>query len=113
MQFAHKGEKSRNGLASLDTGNLQQSTVADSVMLTPHDFTVSHENPLMAQTFKSKAPRAIDCLDSPSIAGDFSPTKAVNPLRLTGLELRAEEVDVVSPVHEATEGEQSPIAMNE
>jgi len=113
MQFAHKGDKSRNGLASLDTGNLQQSTVADSVMLTPHDFTVSHENPLMAQTFKSKAPRAIDCLDSPSIAGDFSPTKAVNPLRLTGLELRAEEVDVVSPVHEATEGEQSPIAMNE
>ena len=107
MQFAQKRDKARNGLASLDTGNLQQSTVADSVMLTPHDFTVSQENPLMAQTFKSKAPLAIDCLDSPSVTGDFSmhgsPTKAVNPLRLTGLELRAEEVELVSPVHEATE----------
>lgn len=105
MQFTNKGDKSRNGLASLDTGNRQQSTVADSVMLTPNDFTVSQENPLMAQTFKSKAPRAIDCLDSPSIGIDFSPSKAVNPLRLTGLELRAEEVELVSPVQEATEEE--------
>ena len=109
MQFHQKRDKSRNALASLDTGNLQQSTVADSVMLTPHDFAVSQENPLMAQTFKSKAPAAIDYLDSPSVTRELSltgsPTKAVNPLRLTGLELRAEEVDVVSPVHEAAEEE--------